>query len=118
MFLSEISMPGTTETIVLASAPYLPGSSLANVIRDVDVNLQQLTIVTNSGALQPNTIPQQAFDQGFSLAHNSGHHSSALLGLMAAALKPGTSLTIFQPTSGAVRETAAKTAAEDEEDCL
>lgn len=100
-------MPGTTETIVLASAPCLPGSTLANILKDLDINLQQLTVVTSSGALQPNTIPQQAFDQGVSLTHSLGHHSSALLGLMAAALKPGASLTIYEPASGAVGEAAA-----------
>lgn len=105
-FILEISMPGTTETVVLAGAPYLPGSSLANILKDLDVNMQQLTVITNSGALQPNTIPQQAFDQGFSLTHSLGHHSSALLGLLAAALKPGASLTVYEPASGAVGEAA------------
>ena len=100
-------MPGTTETIVLASAPCLPGSSLAKISKDLNINLQQLTVVTSSGALQPNTIPQQAFDQGVSLTHSLGHHSSALLGLIAASLKPGASLTIHEPASGAVGEAAA-----------
>jgi hypothetical protein len=103
----QISMNGTTQTIVLHSAPFLSGSSLENTLQGQDTNLRQLTIVTSSASLEPNAIPQQTFDQAFSSAHSSGYHSTVLLGLIAAALKPGAALTLREPASGGLNESAA-----------
>ncbi|DBA94286.1 TPA: hypothetical protein ACH3X1_001900 [Trebouxia sp. C0004] len=100
-------MNGTTQTIVLHSAPYLSGSSIESTLQGQDTNLRQLTIVTSSASLKPNAIPQQTFDQAFSSAHSSGYHSTVLLGFIAAALKPGATLTVREPASGGLNESAA-----------
>ena len=100
-------MNGTTQTVVLHSAPYLSGSSLENTLQGQDTNLSQLTIVTSSASLESNALPQQTFDKAFSSAHSSGYHSTVLLGLIAAALKPGAALTLREPASGGLNESAA-----------
>ena len=100
-------MNGTTETLVLHSAPYLSGSSLENTLQGQDTNLRQLTLVTSSASLEPNVLPQQTFDKAFSSAHSSGYHSTVLLALIAAALKPGAALTLHEPASGGLNESAA-----------
>ena len=100
-------MNGPSQTVVLHSAACLSGSSLANTLQGQDINLRQLTIVTRSASLEPNALPQQTFNKAFSSADSSGYHSTILLALIAAALKPGAALTLHEPASGGLNESAA-----------
>ena len=90
-------MTVSMEVAVFTSSPYLSGSSLQTLMREHSFELGMLTIVTSSSTLQPAKTLQQTFQKAFSLATVQGHHSSAFLGLLAATLKVGANLTVYEP---------------------
>lgn len=92
---------------MFTDSPYLSGSSLQTVMREHDFELGMLTLVTSSATLQANTL-QQAFQKGVSLATVQGHHGPAFLGLIAATLKAGASLTVYEPASSPSTEATAQ----------
>lgn len=90
-------MTASTEVAVFTSSPYLSGSSLQTVMREHGFELGTLTVITSSVTLQPAKTLQQAFQKAVSLATSQGHHNPAFLGLLAATLKSGASLTVYEP---------------------
>ena len=90
-------MTVSTEVAVFTSSPYLSGSSLHTLMREHHFELGMLTIVTSSATLQPAKTLQQTFQEAVSLATVQGHHNSAFLGLLAATLEAGASLTVYEP---------------------
>ena len=87
----------STDVAVFTSSPYLSGSSLQTLMREHDFELGKLTMVTSSTTLQPAKTMQQTFQKAVSLATFQGHHNSEFLGLLAATLKAGASLTVYEP---------------------
>lgn len=92
-------MTGNSKVLVLASEPYLPGSSLQELIQEHQLELETLTVLTNSATLQSVSVPQQAFQKAVSLATAQGHHTPALLGSIATTLTPGAKLTVYEPAN-------------------
>ena len=90
-------MAVSTEVAVFTSSPYLSGSSLQTLMREHDFELGMLSVVTGSATLQPTKSLQQSFHKAVSLATVQGHHDSTFLGLLAATLKAGASLTVYEP---------------------
>lgn len=82
---------------MFTSSPYLSGSSLQMVMREHGFELGTLTVITNSVTLQPAKTLQQAFQKAVSLATSQGHHNPAFLGILAATMKSGASLTVYEP---------------------
>lgn len=101
-------MASTTEVAVFTSSPYLSGSSLQTVMREHHFELGMLTVVTNSATLQPANTLQQTFQKAVSLAAVRGYHDSAFLGLIAATLKVGASLTVYEPANSPSTEATAQ----------
>ena len=54
-------------------------------------------MVTQSGSLSKDALPQQAFDSAMSVADTAGHHTIALLAAIAASLRPGSTVTLYEP---------------------
>ena len=54
-------------------------------------------MVTQSGLLSKDALPQQAFDSAISVADTAGHHTVALLAAMAASLRPGSTVMLYEP---------------------
>ena len=82
---------------MFTSSPYLSGSSLQTLMREHDFELGMLSVVTSSATLQPAKSLQPSFQKAVSLATVQGHHNSTFLGLLAATLKAGASLTVYEP---------------------
>ena len=95
------------QCLVLSSAAYVSGSFLSTLLVEQDLDLKVTTLLTNSASLQPKATPQQAFDKALSIAQSSGHHTAAYLALVGATLKPGASLTVYEPTSTSSEQTAS-----------
>lgn len=57
-------------------------------------------MATNSGGLQPGALTTGALDTVVSFASQPGHHTVQLLGLIAAALKPGGKLVVQEVRTG------------------
>ena len=83
--------------VLLTSAPHIAGSYVNDLAKEQGFSIQQLTIVTHSGAFQALAAPQQAFDGCFSVAQQLGHHTAAFLGAVASSLKAGASVTCYEP---------------------
>lgn len=83
--------------MLLTTAPYVAGSYVCSLAQEQGFDVQQLTIITNSDVLQASAAPQQAFDGCFSVAQEGGRHTAAFLGIVASSLKPGASLTCYEP---------------------
>lgn len=92
-------MSATGQSVVLSSAPYLSGSFLANLIQEQGLELQNLSVMMSSASLQHANTSKQVFAKGFSVAYVSGEHSPAFLGLVAASLTAGASLTVYEPAN-------------------
>ena len=54
-------------------------------------------MVTQSGLLSKDALPQQTFDSAISFAHTAGHHTFALLAAIAASLRPGSTVMLYEP---------------------
>lgn len=54
-------------------------------------------MVTQSGLLSKDALPQQAFDSAMSVADTAGHHTIALLAAMVASLRPGSTVILYEP---------------------
>ena len=54
-------------------------------------------MVTQSGSLSKDALPQQAFDSAVSVADTAGHHTAALLAAIAASLRPGSTVKLYEP---------------------
>ena len=97
----------TMQCLVLSSASYVSGSFLSTLLVEQDLDLKVTTLLNNSATLQPKAAPQQAFDKALSIAQSSGHHTAAYLALVGATLKPGASLTVYEPAPTSSEQTAS-----------
>lgn len=101
------AMTGSSEVVLLVSGTYLSGSSLQDVLREHQIDLGKLTVVTSSATLQSTNTPRQSFQKAISIASSQGHHTPAYLGSVATMLKPGASLLLYEPTNSTGSEAYA-----------
>ena len=100
-------MTVNSQVLVLASEPYLPGSSLQELIQQHQLELNTLTVLTNSATLQSVSAPQQAFQKAVSLAAVQDHHTATFLGSVARMMTPGATLTVYEPAKSNGSESSA-----------
>ena len=95
------------QSIVFAGAPYVSGSFLTDLLAEQQLDLKVTALLTNSASLQPEVVPQHTFDKALSVAARAGHHTAAFLAVIAATLKPGASLTVYEPVNASSESTTA-----------
>eukprot|EP00891_Asterochloris_glomerata_P003893 jgi/Astpho2/3893/fgenesh1_pg.00062_%23_60_t len=89
----------------LWSTPIVQGAVLNGLLQETGLELQQLAVVTQSGLLSKDALPQQAFDSAMSVADTAGHHTIALLAAMVASLRPGSTVILYEPMQGTAQQT-------------
>lgn len=75
--------------LVLTDSPALPGSDLQKVLRDCNLTLEVVTLITASGNLTGAVLQQGAYSTVISLARAADYHDVARLALLCTALRPG-----------------------------
>jgi hypothetical protein len=84
-----------TATLVLTAAPVATVQQLTSLLEAHGVSPQDdVAVATSSGSLSAGALSAGAYDLVLSVAAQAGHHTVQLLGLVAAALKPGAKLVV------------------------
>ncbi|KAL4447940.1 hypothetical protein ABPG75_005159 [Micractinium tetrahymenae] len=85
-------------SLVLTSAPAVALQQLQALLEAQGLSAAEpVAVATGSGSLAAGTLAAAAYDTIISVASSQGHHSVALLGVLAAALKPGGRLVVQEP---------------------
>ena len=80
--------------LLLCDAPAVQGSLLSAFLQHVAVSLEDATVVSNSGSLAKDALPQGAFASAVSVSEAAGQHKPALLRALIGALCPGGELVV------------------------
>ena len=80
--------------LLLCDAPAVEGSLLSAFLRHAAVSLEDATVVSNSGSLAKDALPQGAFASAASVSEAAGQHRPALLRALIGALCPGGELVV------------------------
>lgn len=91
-------------TLVLTATPVATLQQLTSLLEAHGVSsLGPVALATSSGTLGAGALSAGAYDAVLSVAGQPGHHTVQLLGLLAAAMKPGGKLVIQEVGCGASR---------------
>ena len=82
------------QALLLCSAPAVQGSLLSAFLRHVAVSLEDAAVVSNSGSLAKDALPQGVFASAVSVSEAAGQHTPALLRVLLGALCPGGELVV------------------------
>jgi hypothetical protein len=89
-------------TLVLTDAPVATMQQLTSLLDANGLSPRDpVAVATASGALAAGALSAAAYDTVLSVAARPGHHTVQLLGLVAAALKPGGKLVVQEVSRGA-----------------
>ena len=83
--------------LLLCSAPVVDGALIAAFVEHASVRLEDATVVSSSGSLLKDELPQSTFATAVSVASASGQHTAGLLRVLLAALCPGGQLVVQEP---------------------
>lgn len=84
-----------TAALFVTASPTATLQQLTSLLQAQRLSAQDsVAVATNSGGLQPGALTTGALDTVVSFASQPGHHTVQLLGLIAAALKPGGKLVV------------------------
>jgi hypothetical protein len=90
-----------TAALFVTASPTATLQQLTSLLQAQGLSAQDsVAVATNSGGLQPGALTAGAFDTVVSFASQPGHHTVQLLGLIAAALKPGGKLVVQEVRTG------------------
>jgi hypothetical protein len=89
-------------SLLLTADPVASLAQLGAALQAQGLAADQTAVATSSGGLGAGALPSGAYDSAMSVAAAPGHHTVALLGLLAAALKPGGRLVVQEVGVGSV----------------
>lgn len=90
-----------TACLVLTSAPVAPLEQLTTLLAAQGLPASDaVALATSSGGLAAGALSAGAYDAVVSVAAAPGHHTVQLLGLLAAALRPGGKLVVQEVGAG------------------
>ena len=85
--------------LLLVDSQVVEGRLVGEAAELFSLPAENVDVVSCSGRLGNDALPKGAYTRVLSLAFSPGHHSTGLLSLISAALRPGMYLTVKEPRS-------------------
>ena len=83
--------------LLLSNAPAVEGALIGGFLQRVSAGLADATVVSSSGSLAKDALPQGAFAIAVSVSDAAGQHKPALLRALIGVLRPGGELVVQEP---------------------